>query len=311
MRWQWKCLIDNCKGILPFQDQLRAAKYRFIYYTSDPEVDAWTIKQGLAQVEWVRSVRSLDASSVLEIGSGWQPMIPILFSLAGASHIFLTDLNRLCRSVTFDAALQSIRSQKPLILNSLQITAKAFDEALDWHPSSGLEEGFRRLRLKYLAPCDCQRLDLPDGPIDVVTSRAVLEHIPPQVIEGIFAESFRLLKSNGLACHFIDNSDHWEHKDKSISRVNFLKFPDFIFRWTHLQSLNYQNRLRHPEYVEKLQKSGFAIRREERKVDPGAISALATLPIADRFCHFAPEDLATISSYLLAGKTGPQTAATR
>ena len=77
--------------------------------------------------------------------------------------------------------------------------------------------------------------DLPDASLDVVTSRAVLEHVPPDVIQDIFNESFRLLNANGLACHIIDNSDHWQHGDLRLSRVNFLRFSDFTFRLTCMQ----------------------------------------------------------------------------
>jgi SAM-dependent methyltransferase len=303
MRWQCKCVIDGCKGVVPFQEQLREIKGRLIPYKPDPPmVDRWTITQGLLQVEWVRAACRLESATVLEIGSGWQPMIPILFSLAGAGCIYLTDLNRLCRPASFQAALASLRAQKELILDRLGISGEKVDAALLRDPGNDLEETLQRFRMKYLAPCDCRHLELPDGSVDVVSSRAVLEHIPPAVIEEIFGESFRLLKPGGVACHFVDNSDHWEHRDKRISRVNFLKFSDDTFRWTCLNSHNYQNRLRHPEYTELLEKMGFALEREEREIDSRAVSVLATLPVAERFRRFTAEELAAISSYLLARK---------
>lgn len=303
MRWQYKCLIDNCKGALPFQDQLREIKYRFVSYKPDPPaVNKWTIMEGLLQVEWVRAVRPLVSAVVLEIGSGWQPLIPVLFSLAGAESVILADSTRLCTPGSLRAALSCLRSEKNLILDRLAVGERTFDEALSWDPPSGLGECFRRLRLKYIAPCDCRSLHMPDASIDVVTSRAVLEHIAPGVIADIFAESIRLLKPSGLACHFIDNSDHWEHRDKGISRVNFLKFSDASFRWTCFHPQNYQNRLRHSEYVDMLSRCGLHILRDEREIDEKALSAIRTLRISKRFRQFAPTDLVTISSYLLAQK---------
>lgn len=306
MRWQRKCFIDSCKGIVPFQDQLRRIKYRFFPYPADPWNNACTIEQGLMQIESLRSVCSLEDASVLEIGSGWQPLIPALYSLAGAECVYLTDLRRLCQPASFQTALVSLRSHKRKIVDSLHVDERAFDDAVAWEPSTGLPEGFRRLRLRYLAPCDCQRLDLPAASIDVVTSRAVLEHIPPDVVQSIFNESFRLLKPHGLACHIVDNSDHWQHTDNSISRVNFLRFSDSVFRWTYLNGLNYQNRLRHSEYVEMLLKSGFTILRANCDVDAQSLSALNTLRVADRFRRFTNEDLATTTSFLLARKPIPR-----
>lgn len=303
MRWQYKCLIDGCKGVLPFQDQLRALKYRLIAYKPDPpSTDAWTIQEGLIQLEWIRGIRSIQSAAVLEIGTGWQPMIPILFSLAGARCVYLTDLNRLCTPTSFHVAICSVRRLRRVILDSLQISETEFDEATSWEQSAGLEEGFRRLRLQYLAPCDCRRVPLPDGSIDIISSRAVLEHIPPRVIQDIFTDSFRLLRPKGIACHFVDNSDHWSHQDKSITTINFLKLSEAVFRLTCLNSLNYQNRLRHSEYVDFLHGSGFNVLRQYRHVDSKAVAAVQNLAIMERFRRFPAEELATISSYLLSEK---------
>jgi SAM-dependent methyltransferase len=248
------------------------------------------------------AIRSLEGASVLEVGSGWQPLIPALYSLAGAGRVYLTDLNRLCVPASFHSALQSLRAYKKLILERIPIGEKAFDEALAWEPEDGLEEGFRRLRLVYLAPCDCRRLKLPASSLDVVTSRAVLEHIPPDVIQDIFHESFRLLKPDGLACHIIDNSDHWQHVDTRISRINFLKFSDFAFKLTCINSLNYQNRLRHSEYRRMFLNSGFTLLRDEPDVDSASLAMLNTLPIISRFRTFTREDLAATTSHFVARK---------
>ncbi len=302
MRWQSKCLLDTCKGVVPFRDQLRVLKYRVVPFTPDAGKDAWTIEQGLTQVEWIGSGIRLEGASVLEIGSGWQPIIPMLFSLAGVGKVYLTDVNRLCVPASFQAALVSIRQHKPAILERLRLSGRKFDQAVAWDPGTRLEEGFKRLRFEYLAPCDCRSLPLPDGSVDAITSRAVLEHIPAPVINGIFAESYRLLKNGGITCHMIDNSDHWQHQDKTISKVNFLKFTDLFFRWTYLNSLNYQNRLRHPEYLTMLRDRGFAIVRDQRQIDPEALIALEKLQVAPRFQAFPPEDLAAIASSVLARK---------
>jgi SAM-dependent methyltransferase len=300
--WQIKCVIDSCKAMVPFGDRLRSIKYRLKPYAPHPLNNEWTIKQGLLQVEWMSAIRSLEGASVLEVGSGWQPLIPALYSLAGAGRVYLTDLNRLCVPASFHSALQSLRAYKKLILERIPIGEKAFDEALAWEPEDGLEEGFRRLRLVYLAPCDCRRLRLPASSLDVVTSRAVLEHIPPDVIQDIFHESFRLLKPDGLACHIIDNSDHWQHVDTRISRINFLKFSDFAFKLTCINSLNYQNRLRHSEYRRMFLNSGFTLLRDEPDVDSASLAMLNTLPIISRFRTFTREDLAATTSHFVARK---------
>jgi SAM-dependent methyltransferase len=300
MPWQWKCFVDSCKGIIPFQNQLRDIKYQLVPYIPDDFNNRETIEQGLGQLVALRELHSLENAFVLEVGSGWQPLIPALFSLAGASCVYLTDLRRLCHAASFGTALAALRKYRSLILDKIPMGEDAFDRALAWDPATGLDAGLRHLRLKYLAPCDCQKLDLPSGSVDIVISRAALEHIPPAVIQGIFRESFRLLRPGGLACHLVDNSDHWEHRDKRISRVNFLKYSDAVFRWTYLNGLNYQNRLRHPEYGEMLTKAGLSIVRNEPSVSRESVEALKTLPVHERFKRFTVEELASVGTIVVA-----------
>jgi SAM-dependent methyltransferase len=303
MRWQAKCVIDNAKALLPFQAQLRRIKDRLSPYQSNRDDDIATIAQGIRQVQWVSAVRPLDGAAVLEVGSGWQPMIPMLFSLAGAARVFLTDLNVLLRPDTFAAALRAVRAQRQTILDSLKVDPALFDHALRDDPGAPMAGRLEELRLLYLAPCDCRKLNLQAESVDVVTSRACLEHIPPDVLEDIFRESHRLLKPGGLACHWVDPSDHWEHHDKRLSRINFLKYPDSVFRWTYINPLNYQNRLRHPEYAQLLAQTGFRIVREAREVDEASLRALSNMRVAERFRKFSDEDLATVDSLFLAIKS--------
>jgi SAM-dependent methyltransferase len=302
MRWQVKCMIDNAKALLPFQAQLRRFKDRFVPYTPNTDDDIHTIEQGIRQVQWVNAVLPIKDATVLEVGSGWQPMIPVLYSVAGASRVYLTDLNVLLRPDTFSAALRALRTERQVIVNDLEVDAQMLDHVLREDPARSMQERLKELHLVYLAPCDCRSLSLPADSLDVVTSRACLEHIPPDVLQDIFHESYRLLKRGGLACHWVDPSDHWEHQDKSLTRVNFLKYPDALFRWTSINPINYQNRLRHPEYVEMLGKAGFRLIREERQVDEASLRSLPHIRIAKRFRRFSYEDLATIDSLLLAIK---------
>jgi len=304
MNWRAKCAIDNAKGVLPFQARLRRLKDRISPYQPNFRRDLETIVQGIVQVRWVSEALPIKGASVLEIGSGWQPIVPLLYSLAGASQVVLADLNVLLRPDTFVATLESLRTQRQVILDGLNLDPKVLDHALREDPGASMEHRLKEMHLVYIAPCDCRNLSLSAASLDVVTSRNCLEHIPPDGIQEIFHESYRLLKPGGVACHLVDHSDHWEHNDKSLSRINFLKYSDPFFRWTYIfNSLNYQNRLRHPEYIEMLQTAGFRVAREEHSVDEAALRYLAQMRLAERFRKFSNEDLATIDSLLLAVKS--------
>ena len=112
MRWQWKCLLDNLKGIVPFGSYLRHRKYDFIEYRSIHGRADWALEEGLQQLEWLHGVRSLAGATVLEIGTGWEPIIPLLYSIAGASRVYLTDVNRLCSPGSVQGAIDAVVRNK-------------------------------------------------------------------------------------------------------------------------------------------------------------------------------------------------------
>src|SRR5579871_6752114 len=303
MRWQVKCMIDNAKGALPFQVHLRRLKDRISPYQPNLHRDLDAIVQGIRQVNWVSEVLPIHGATVLEIGSGWQPIVPLLYSLAGAAQVFLTDINVLLRPDTLAAALYSLGTQRQVILDELNLDPNFLGYALRKDPGATMEARLKEMRLVYMAPCDCRNMKLSADSLDVVTSRNCLEHIPPDVLQEIFHESYRLLKPGGVACHLVDHSDHWEHNDKNLSRVNFLKYSDSFFRWTYIfNSLNYQNRLRHPQYIGMLHKVGFRVVREEHSVDEASMRHLGQMRLPERFRGFSTEELATLDSLLLAVK---------
>jgi SAM-dependent methyltransferase len=301
MRWQYRLLLDKVKGLVPAQESLRRAKRRICGFHPDHSRDKWAIDEGIKQVQWVGSVIDLRPARLIEIGSGWQPIIPLLYSLAGTGEVIMTDLKRLCHSETLTATVNSMLLHKAMIAGQLSIQDSAFERLAAQNGREPLERSLERFSIRYRAPCDFRKTGLPANSVDAVVSRSVLEHIPEKIVAEIFREGARILRSGGVMCHFVDNSDHWEHTDRTISRVNFLRFPDHTFRWMQSDRL-YQNRLRHPEYAELLRNSGVELRREERIVDSNALAALDSLPIAARFQRFSKEDLAALDSYFLAVK---------
>ena len=91
-------------------------------------------------------------------------------------------------------------------------------------------------------------------------------------VAEIFKEVFRLLKNNGLVSIRIDYKDHYSYSDKSISSLNFLNYSDHEWK-KYNHNNNYQNRLRHFEYLEIFQNVGFSINEEkasynQKDIDP-------------------------------------------
>lgn len=96
----------------------------------------------------------------------------------------------------------------------------------------------------YLVPVDAANTGLPDASVDYNISNTVLEHIPKKDIEQILKEGRRILKDDRIAIHFIDLSDHFQHQDSSITKINFLRYSDENWEKIAGIQLAYCNRLR-------------------------------------------------------------------
>ena len=133
-RWQVKCFVDTVKAAVPFHAHAARIKDKLLGYQREPAKDTNTIRDGLSMIEWLGDIRG---SSLLEVGTGWQPMIPILYSLSGAK-VYTTDLHPLIRQDTFGAALEAIGENRKEIMSRLHVTAEAMDRAV--RPAATLDE---------------------------------------------------------------------------------------------------------------------------------------------------------------------------
>ena len=134
---------------------------------------------------------------------------------------------------------------------------------------------------------------------DIVYSNSVLEHVQPAALSGLFEESRRLIGSRGVSVHAVACNDHYAHFDPAISFVHYLQFSNAQWRmWNN--SLNFQNRLRAPDFIDAAERAGLAMVHEERATRPGTREALAQLRVAPEFAGYSQTDLAATSVNFVA-----------
>lgn len=286
MDWRWKVGRQAVLARVPFGQGLRRAKRKLFGYAPDPAnlrdtMDGWTqMRHGLE-----RANGRLEGATILEIGTGWFPTIPILQCLAGAKRVIMSDLHPHLDDVSFAAALDFLRQACPDEPRLREIRTR------------------RDLPLTYLAPFDVDAL--PDGSIDLVTSRTVLEHIPPEDLRGLLQALRPKLSPGGLMLHLVDHSDHLEHADKSISKINFLTWSDRKHRLVNRLTREGENRLRHHEYPGLFAEAGYRVLLEEDQVHEPTRRLAPSLPLQPRYAAMTAEQLATMSTlYVLATRTG-------
>jgi SAM-dependent methyltransferase len=158
-----------------------------------------------------------------------------------------------------------------------------------------------RSRIDYFAPADGRATGLEPNSIDLVYSNSVLEHVPREEINGLMEESFRVLRPGGIIMHNIGCNDHYAFFDRSISPVNFLQFGEREWRlWNN--PIQYQNRLRAPEFLDLVAHAGFEVICKRTHVRPGTLDVLKGLRIAPQFDRFSRDELAATSVDLIGRK---------
>ncbi len=286
--WQVQLAKDLVKTGLPFQDDLRRLKRRLVPYADTESNGMMAVRVGLHQIGLLRAAGANLRGDVLEIGSGWMPIVPLLFHAAGARKLILTDVRRLLDDATVVRATALVRKHAAMVASELGLSEAALSSRLD-----------EPLNYEYRVPWEPSAL--PDASIDVVVSRTVLEHIPAALLQRYMGEFARIIRPGGAMCHNIDNSDHWEHIDKRIGRLNFLRYDDGWF-WRAANVGLYQNRLRHSDYQRLFERAGWVSLIAEGEPDERALQSLRELPLSDVFARHDRRDLAILSSNFVLGR---------
>ena len=101
-------------------------------------------------------------------------------------------------------------------------------------------------------------------------------------------------------CHDIDLSDHFEHKNKKLSRVEFLRYGDEEWRVKTRDPQDFQNRLRRFEYIQLLEETGWEIIQFDGKPDPKALQDLKSMEIIPRYARTPHDELAILTTIIYA-----------
>ncbi|MGY3359737.1 hypothetical protein ACVWZK_006400 [Bradyrhizobium sp. GM0.4] len=208
-------------------------------------------------------------AAVLEVGAGRDLAVPLALRRLGVSKVIACDVERLGKLDLIQHAANRILAR--------QVTLS------DW-------KDLEQFGVKYLAP---HYVSPDDEPVDCSCSNEVLEHVPADQL-AVLLKGLRAV-TKGITTHSIDYSDHYARSDKSVSRLNFLRYSDD--EWRPFNSgKQYVNRLRHSDYLRMFREAGFTI-LEESSV---AGQPPADLKLAGKFEGYEPSDLFAIKGRIIA-----------
>lgn len=239
---------------------------------------------------------------ILELGTGWYPIIPMSF--------YLTDLG----------AVTSVDIQDWLAKEGQLTTIRKMQE---WDKAGKLRSylpGFREDRWEKLLNIldeaeshdrasinkliglevmleDARKLPFDDGHFDFICSNNTFEHVHEGVLSGILAEFKRLTKTGGLMSHFIDLSDHFAHFDHSITIYNFLRYSRK--QWGMIDNnIQPQNRLRWKDYEAMYATLNIPISITD--IREGDLALLATVAVHAEYADYSAEELAISHGYIVS-----------
>ena len=294
MDWRVKGVIQKGLSLMPGGRRLNTRLQHFLGGMRDfdgsvaGKVGDWATSMGyLSDVNF-----RVHGTRLMEVGTGWYPALPLCFVLAGTGSIATFDIVRLLGETVTFRLLEDLEKHVPRIADLAgENSATVYARLLELRRSKNLSELLSKSRIEYFAPADGCATGLEPDSIDLIYSNSVLEHVPPEVIRGLMKEGFRVLKPGGLAMHNVGCNDHYAFFDKSISFANFLQYGEREWRlWNN--PIQYQNRLRAPEFVELAIAAGFEVINKRTHVRPGTLEALASMRIAPQFDCFSRDELA-------------------
>ncbi len=301
--WRIKVLIQFCLAHVPFGERLNHQLQRFHRREAERRKEiAGLLPNLLSAVKVIRKHIALGGSSIVEVGTGWVPLPTTLLHFAGARRILTYDHVRHVRFDLVREMLDVLDEASGMLADRLEIPEEEINRKIARLRAAGnLEEFFSAAGIEYMAPGDASATNEAPGSTDLYFSYAVLEHVPVGVVEDMVKESRRILRPGGCFYAYIGLHDHYAGFDKRVSKVNFLRYPEWAWRLFVMNKISYHNRLRLREFIEILEGCGGAVKEVRSITDPEDVARVRSMKIDPKFRRFSPEECAVTTAEIVAG----------
>lgn len=297
MDWRIRALLLRAFAALPGGYFIYQLLQRYLGTHCNPKFYSMKLEQTATIAATVLSHGGeIQNAAIVEVGTGWVPVVPLLLSLLGAREVHTFDLHRHILPTLVTRALQWMRRNRHEVAKVF--SPRCTEEAVGQFAQARLEkcqsasEILMASRIYYHAPWDATATQLPAHSVNIHYSVSVLEHVPQTTIHGLLREARRLLTDGGLSIHLIDPSDHFSHHDRSISSINMLQFDEGMWQRISGHYLAFHNRLRVPDYELIFRNCGFDILSCVSNVDERALTLFRDgFRVSSKLAGYSAEDL--------------------
>ena len=267
--WKLKAIIQKICGIVPFGTHLNYFFQKHItkgvvlsdFFFEDVLTHFKALQQQLHDRD---ATYSLKNKRVLEIGTGWHPIMGIAFYLSGAELCYTADLKNHLKANNF---ITSIRffvryAEQGLLQHFLpdiqQDRLEKLKSLLVANQNYSTTQLAEQVHLKQIIGNLCKPELVPEE-LDLVFSINTLEHIDKNELPLLFSNLKQRIKTPGhFQLHTLGMFDHFIHVDKSIHRLNYLRFSAQQWKWID-NSIQPQNRLRITDFIQLFETTGYEV----------------------------------------------------
>lgn len=304
LKWIAKAAVQKTISFLPNPEGFNLLFQRYVTKGVELSEEHFTFKITHARdhINYLRQHNQRTDNEILELGTGWYPIVPLAFYLTNCGQVTSVDIQDWLKKEGIITAIRKMQAWEAD--GKLRAFLPGFQEdrwkiLVELVNNSAKYDREQLLEIIQLTPLlkDARQLPYPDEHFDFICSNNTFEHVHTSVLAGILKEFKRLCKTGGLMSHFIDLSDHFAHFDHSITIYNFLRFSKQ--QWQLIDNdIQPQNRLRWKDYLAMYAELNIPVSSTDFRA--GNLDALDSVPIHSEYSSYTPKELAISHGYVVS-----------
>lgn len=304
-RWMLKAAVQGVISLLPGSRSLNYLLQKYITGSLNLDEARFRVKLLCAKRHlencFRAQVKQANRFNVLELGTGWYPVIPIAFYLVGASKIWTIDKQSLLRPSNVRRTLGLFvdfiqREDLPAIFPCVDRDRIGALLSANDDGSRSVAQMLAKLNIEVLVR-DARHTGLEQGSVDFFLSNSVLQEIPEDILSAIFAEFRRLSSPVGTMSHYVNMVEPYADFDRAVTAYHFLRYSDPTWKLLN-NSLHYHNRLRIADYRKIHESAGFRTLQEDN--ERGSTEDLDKVRLAKKFRRYSHDDLLITRSWIVS-----------
>src|ERR1019366_2180465 len=239
MKWVVKAAVQQVLGSMPGQ-VADPIYHGFQQLVGTMHIDIHEqrlfIEEVAALLEDIRG-KTLSGLRIVELGSGWFPVLPLLLVREfGALSVDTYDVNRHYSPARVAATAREIMKVSAHLKGDFVLEQTALTGRL---PDS----------IRYHSRTSLQHVkEICGGPADLALSFDVLQYVAPATVREIHISSRQWLMQDAPWVHFVVTSDERAIRSTELDPIDFLRYSDKEWMGISGNRYAYQNRLSLPPY---------------------------------------------------------------